>query len=149
VNQALLREINSIGDIVLATRKSYTACQEGTIIAGTKINPRYISEDKLKKLEELCQKQGKVIEVIPLKVKSVGIVITGNEVFKGRIKDKFGETIRKKVEALGSVINHQTILPDDEDLIAQAIIEMKDRGSVFLASEKGPTFGSPNGDHSG
>jgi len=132
VNTALLREINSIGEIVLATRKSYTTCQEGTIIAGTKINPLYISEAKLIKVEELCQKQGRVLEVVPLKAKSVGIVITGNEVFKGRIKDKFGETIRRKVEALGSVINHQIIVPDDEDLIAQAITEMRNQGSDVI-----------------
>lgn len=132
VNTALLREVNSIGEIVLATQKSYTTCQEGTIVAGTKINPLYISEAKLRKVEELCQKQGKVLKVIPLKPKSVGIIITGSEVFKGRIKDKFGETIRKKVEALGSTINHQTVVPDDEELIAQAITEMRDRGSDVI-----------------
>ena len=132
VNTALLREVNSIGEIVLATRKSNTLCQEGTIVAGTKVNPLYIHEVKLKKVEELCQKQGKVLKVIPLKPKSVGIIITGNEVFKGRIKDKFGETIGKKVEALGSSVNHQTVVPDDEDLIAQAITGMRDRGSDVI-----------------
>ena len=132
VNTALLREVNSIGEIVLATRKSNALCQEGTIVAGTKVTPLYIHKVKLKKVEELCRKQGKVLKVIPLKPKSVGIIITGSEVFKGRIKDKFGETIRKKVEALGSTINHQTVVPDDEELIAQAITEMRDRGSDVI-----------------
>jgi molybdopterin biosynthesis enzyme len=73
-----------------------------------------------------------VLRVIPFRAKKVGVVITGNEVFKGRIKDKFGQTIRRKVESLGSVINHQTIVPDDEDLIARAVLEMRDKGSEVI-----------------
>ena len=98
------------------------------IVAGTKIVPLYVTENRLKELEKLCQKKGKVVSVTPFKQKKVGVVITGNEVFKGRIKDKFGEYIQKKVEALGSVIQHQTVVPDDEDLIAKAVLEMKGKG---------------------
>jgi len=62
----------------------------------------------------------------------VGIVITGNEIFKGIIQDKFGEVIKKKSEAFGSVINHQVIVPDDSDTIAQAINETKATGSEVI-----------------
>tara|TARA_B100000315_G_scaffold212032_1_gene209170 strand:- start:114 stop:1142 length:1029 start_codon:yes stop_codon:yes gene_type:complete len=132
VNVPLLEEINSIGEIVLATQHTNAICKSGATVAGTKIVPLYIAENKLDKLEKLCQAKGRVLEIIPFKVKKVGVVITGSEVFKGRIKDKFGETIAKKVGALGSMINHQTIVPDDKALIAQAIIEMKSRGSEVI-----------------
>ena len=132
VNQPLLKEINSIPDVVLATRHDNTVCQPGMVIAGTKIIPLYIPEASLNRLEELCQRKGKVLKVIPFKAKKVGVVITGNEVFKGRIKDKFGETIRGKVEPLGAIINHQTIVPDDEGFIARAVLEMRDRGSEVI-----------------
>ena len=62
----------------------------------------------------------------------MGVVITGNEVFKGRIKDKFGDYIKGKVEPLGSSIYHQTIVPDDEELIAQAVLEMRSKGSEVI-----------------
>lgn len=132
VNIPLLREVNSIGEIVLATRKNNTICEEGMIVAGTKVVPLYIAEAKLNQLEELCRERGKVIRVVPFKEKKVGVVVTGNEVFKGRIEDKFGETIRKKVEALGSLVSHRITVPDDEALIAQAIADMRVRGAEVI-----------------
>jgi len=135
VNKALLREINAIKDIVLATLHENTICQPETIIAATKIVPLQIPEVNLEMVEELRRKQGRVLQLIPFKKKKVGIVITGNEIFNGLAEDKFGETIQKKVEALGSVVNHQTVVPDDEELIGQAINDMIDRGSevIFVA----------------
>ncbi len=136
INKSLLGEINSIPNISLATLHENTICRPGTIVAGTKIIPLYIAEDRLKKIEELCRNKGNVFRIIPFKKKKVGIVITGNEIYKGRIKDKFGDYLKNKVEPLGSVINHQTIVPDDEDIIASAILEMRDKGSevIFVCS---------------
>jgi molybdopterin biosynthesis enzyme len=96
----------------------------------------YIPEEKIEKIEKLCQVKGKVCRVIPFQAKKVGVVITGNEVYKGRIKDKFGDYIKNKVEPLGSSINHQRIVPDDEDIIAEAILEMqgKDSEVIFVCS---------------
>jgi molybdenum cofactor synthesis domain-containing protein len=132
VNKVLLKDINSIGDIVLATLHNNTVCQPGTIVAGTKVTPLYIPEAKLNTVEELCQKQGRVLKVIPFKTKKVGIIVTGNEVFEGRVKDKFSETIQKKVEILGSIVNHQTIVPDNEELIGQAINDIRANGSEVI-----------------
>jgi len=134
VNVPLLREINSIGEIIFATQHAGTVCQPGETIAATKIIPLYIKEEKLKKLEALCRTKGKVIDIIPIPAKKVGVVITGSEVFKGRIKDKFGETIRKKVEGLGSTVNKQKIVDDDKEMIAGAVKELKESGSdvVFV-----------------
>jgi len=136
INKSLLGEINSIPNISLATLHENTVCRSGTIVAGTKIIPLYIAEDRLKKIEELCRNKGNVFQIIPFKEKKVGIVITGNEIYKGRIKDKFGDYLKNKVEPLGSVINHQTIVPDDEDIIASAILEMREKGSevIFVCS---------------
>ena len=132
INKPLLKEINSIPEISLATMHDNSVCQPDTVVAGTKVIPLYVPEAKLNIVEELCQKNGYVIKVIPFKNRKVGVVITGNEIFKGRIKDKFGDYIKGKVEPLGSSINHQTIVPDDEELIAQAVLEMRSKGSEVI-----------------
>lgn len=132
VNVPLLNEINAIGGIIFATQHSGTVCEMGTAVAGTKIIPLYIDGDKLKKLENLCRSKGKAIDILPLPAKKVGVVITGSEVFKGRIKDKFGDTIRKKVEALGSTVNRQQIVDDKKEMIAGAVKEMKANGSDVI-----------------
>lgn len=132
INTRLLKEINSLGDIVVATLHDNTVCYAEMTIAATRIIPLFTGEAKVSEVEQICQTEGEVIKVTPLGRKKVGVVITGSEVFKGRIDDKFGGVIKRKIEALGSVINSQSIVPDDANLIAQAIAEMRTKGSEVL-----------------
>ena len=132
VNTSLLKEINSVGEVIVATLHTNTICHAGMEVAATRIIPLFTTEAKVGGIEQICQRKGKVIEVTPIKKKMVGVVITGNEVFKGRIEDKFGETIKRKIEALGSAINHQVTVPDDVNLIAQAIVEMRTKGCEVI-----------------
>lgn len=132
INSSSLKAINSLGDIVVATLHDNTICKPGRIVAGTKITPLYTTEAKLTEVENICHKNGKVIQVIPILIKRVGIVITGNEIYKGITRDKFGEVIRAKLEAFGSTINHQVVVPDDAEMIANAVNKAKARGSEII-----------------
>lgn len=132
INTCLLKEINCLGEIIVATLHTNTVCHAGMEVAATKIIPLFTTEAKVSEVEQICQRAGKVVAVTPIGKKKVGVVITGNEVFKGRIEDKFGEVIKRKTGALGSVINHQIIVPDDVNLIAQAIAEMRIKGSEVI-----------------
>jgi len=131
---SLLKEINSLGEITIATLHNNTVCQAGTTVTGIKVTPLIINENSLREVEKICQSKGKVIEVIPIKQKRIGIVITGNEVFEGRIEDKFGEVMQRKVKALGSVIGHKVIVPDNIDMIVQALRELKAKGSEIIVA---------------
>ena len=132
IDTALLKKINSLDEILVATLHNNTVCHPGMIVAGTKIVPLFTTEAKLGEVEKMCRMGDKVIQVKPIQKKKVGVVITGNEIFKGIIQDKFGEVISKKCEDLGSAINHQTIVPDDADTIAQAIVDVKAKGSEVI-----------------
>ncbi len=132
VNAPLLTEINSIDGVVLATRHNGTVCQPGMVLAGTKIIPLYIPDVELRKVEDLCRKKGKVIRVSPFILKKVGVVVTGSEVYKGLIQDKFTDTIKNKVEALGAHIIHSVIVPDNEKMIGEAVLDMKARGCEMI-----------------
>ncbi len=132
VDVDLLNEINSVDEIILATLHDNTVCQAGTVVAGTKIIPLYIEDVKLGQIEELCRHRGKVLKVLPFILKRVGVVVTGSEVYKGRIQDKFGDTIRGKVEGLGGQIEHIAIVDDNEEMISGAILDMKSRGCQII-----------------
>jgi len=132
INIDLLKKINSLEEILIATLHNNTVCHPGMIVAGTKIVPLFTTEAKLGEVKKICQGEGKIVEIKPIQKKKVGIVITGNEIYKGITKDKFGEVIRKKCEALGSTVNHQVIVPDNADIIAQAIREAQSKGSEVI-----------------
>ena len=137
INVALLKEINSIEQIVVATLHNNTICHPGMEVAGTKIIPLYTTDAKLNEVEKLCLKKGKVVETKQIPKKKVGVVITGNEIYKGIIQDKFGEVIKRKCDALGSTIDYQIIVPDDTDMIANAIREAKAKGSDVIVVSGG------------
>jgi hypothetical protein len=132
VDVPLLKEINSIGTLVLSTRHNNTVCKLGEIMAGTKIVPLYIPEEDLAKVEDLCRCRGKVLKILPFILKKVGVVVTGSEVYKGLIQDKFLETMRAKVESMGAHIIHSAIVPDDEKMIADAVLDMKAHGAELI-----------------
>jgi hypothetical protein len=132
VDISLLNEINSNEGIVLATRHSGTVCEPDMVLAGTKIIPLYIPEVNLRTVEDLCRERDKVIKILPFVLKKVGVVVTGSEVYKGLIQDKFTEAVKQKVEALGAHVLHSVIVPDDETMIADALLDMKERGCEMI-----------------
>ncbi len=134
IDLPLLIEVNSIDEVMVATIHNNTVCHSGMVVAGTRIIPLFTTEAKIGGLEKLCRGRGPLLEIAPIGKKDIGVVITGTEVFKGRIQDRFTEVIQRKLEGLGSTIHHRIMVPDDIDLIAQAITELKLKGSqVILA----------------
>jgi len=87
-------------------------------------------EEKILRAESLIKE--KVINMIPLKVKKVGMVTTGNEIFYGRIKDKFKEVMLPKIEKYGAKLIGQTIVPDDMNEITKAINDHIDSGAELI-----------------
>ncbi|MBN2569617.1 MAG: molybdopterin-binding protein [Deltaproteobacteria bacterium] len=132
INLDLLREINMVEDVILSTLSNYSVCSPGTTVAGTKIVPLYSAVENIETVESLCRQYGRALEIIPFREKKVGVIITGSEVFEGRIEDGFGAIIKEKVEKLGSQINDQKIVPDDIFVIAQAIRDMRSKGNDVI-----------------
>jgi len=65
----------------------------------------------------------------------VHLVVTGSEVFTGRIKDGFGPVVSRKVEEMGSNLESIKIAPDDPDVIAGHITNAQQAGAdVILVS---------------
>ena len=58
----------------------------------------------------------------PFRLKRVGVVITGNEVYYGRIQDGFGPVLREKFAALGCEIIGVEYAPDDRSVIVDKIL---------------------------
>jgi hypothetical protein len=132
INVAALDEINLPGDIIIATLHNNTVCKEGVTVAGMRIVPLFTSEEKLTQMEKIAKKNQPVITLTPMKLKKVGLIVTGNEVFKGLIQDGFSPILHKKVEALGCTVNNEEIVPDDPEIIARTILNFKTKGSEVI-----------------
>ena len=137
VNGAALKKINAIGDLILATRHHGSIVEKGELVAGTRAIPLVISAGKIEKAESIARKASPVLEILPLRKKKVGILVTGTELFEGRIKDRSAGVVKEKVEALGSQVIRKQIVPDDPAGIAATIKKMKTAGCQLIVATGG------------
>lgn len=124
INVSALDAINNLPEIVFSTLSDNTPVGSGDMLAGTKIIPLTIKEEVVREAETISVTLGKVVSVIPYQSRDFGIIVTGGEVYAGRIKDRFGPVLRKKVESYGSRVLDLKYAPDNPDMIASLIENM-------------------------
>lgn len=126
-----LKEINGLDAMMIATRHTNQAVKKGDKLAGTRIIPLVIEEEKMEPVKKIGA--GKpLLEIRPYVRKKAAVITTGNEVYHGRIKDTFTPVIEEKLGAFGvEVIFHETV-PDDTGRIGQAIKEARMGGAELI-----------------
>lgn len=132
VNSLLLKELNSIEHITISCRSNNFPVEMGDKLAGARVIPLVIEEKKIQHLEELCKDRGPVFEVKPYDKLKVGIVITGSEVFYGKIDDKFGPVIKKKLKYYNTKILGQTYCPDEISKLDEAVASFLEMGADLI-----------------
>ncbi len=132
INVSALEEINDLPDVILSTLPNNTVVQKGALLAGTKVIPLVVSEQTVLAAENICRQANWVVKVVPFQKLKVGAVITGNEVYKKRIRDGFGPVLTEKVESFGSRIMGLDFAPDDVETIAAKINKMVREGADII-----------------
>jgi molybdenum cofactor synthesis domain-containing protein len=132
VNKTVLEEINQIGNAVLVTMHDNTLVEEGKIVAAAKIIPLTIEEEIIKRAENILVLNKPVIDIKPVYSLKTGIIVTGSEVFYGRIQDKFGIQLRDKVRHYGGEPMEICYAPDDEDIISAEIKGAIEKGAQVV-----------------
>jgi len=133
VNLRGLYEINEEEEVVFVTLHTHQRVAKGRTVAGTRIIPLVIDEEKIVRIEEICRQNAPLIEIKPMRSLKVGIVTTGNEVYHGRIEDRFGPVVVRKIEELGCRSLGQVLVSDRVDLIVEAIGKFLDEGAEMIA----------------
>ena len=121
---------------MIATRRTNFPVKKGDKLAGTRVIPLVIEKEKMEEAKKAAGSEP-LLKLIPYKNKKAGIVTTGNEVFYGRIEDKFGPVIRDKLQEFGVEVLGQKIIGDNPDKITEAIREWLDQGADFVVCTGG------------
>lgn len=121
VNGEALRKINSVPDFTVATRPGNTSVSKGEKLAGARIVPLVTSRENVELAVKLASEAYPVMCVEPYKVRKVGAIITGSEIYHGRIKDQFERVLRGKLKKYGTDLSRVTICDDDLEMIKSAI----------------------------
>ena len=132
-----LLEINLLGEVMCATLQNNTPVSRGEQIAGTRLIPLVGSREVVERAVTVAESGEHIIQVLPLKKVRAGLVITGNEVFYGRIEDKFEQVLRTKLKELGSEVAKVCFAPDDVAAIATEIKSCLQAGVELVVTSGG------------
>ena len=74
----------------------------------------------------------KIFSVKQLSRPSIGLIITGNEVYSGLVEDKFAPLIRKKVQFFGCRLKWTLFTPDESQKIVKKIKQLLQKGAELI-----------------
>lgn len=122
-----LQAVNSLGEMMIASRHGGFAVKQGDVLAGMRVIPLVISKTKMEAAKEAAGTEP-LFNVLPFTAKTAGVVTTGSEVFKGRIADTFTPVIEDKLAEYGIAVTQHVTLADDPAAITAAIQDMLAQG---------------------
>ena len=120
VDSRRLTAVNSVGDVMIATRRGNTAVRKGDKLAGTRVIPLTVPEEVLQKAEEAAGERP-LLSLRPWKLKTAAVVVTGNEVKAGRIQDTFSPVVVEKLAGYGVETRSIVQSGDEVETVASAV----------------------------
>ena len=140
VKREALKAVNGFGQMMIATRHGDFPVHKGDKLAGTRIIPLVIEEDKMERARNMAKELtgGRpLLELKPFLPKKVGIVTTGNEVYSGRIKDTFTPVVVEKLKEYGGEVVSHVTWNDDDRKVTASILEMIEQGADVVVCTGG------------
>lgn len=131
VDTEKLNKINSLGEMMIASRHGNFPVKAGDKIAAMRVIPLVIEKKKMERAKEA----GSTEPIFELKLflkKKAGIVTTGNEVYYGRIQDTFTPVIKEKLSEYHVETIGQEICNDRPEMIAAAIRSLLEKGADLI-----------------
>ncbi len=132
INREALRSINSVEDYTVACLMNNSRVDKDQKLCGLRIVPLVTKQENVEKAVKIAKENAPVFSVLPFKPLRCGVIVTGSEVYHGRIEDKFGPVMKKKLQSYGADVMDIVKCPDDTDRILEAIEEYKNRGAELV-----------------
>ena len=137
VNRQALMEFNMLGDVMCSTLHTHTMVKKGQTVAATRAIPLVVRRTIVQDAIAAAERSGKVVRVKEVRKPRAGIVITGNEVYFGRVKDAFADVIKDKITAFGGDVVGVYYAPDDKAFIGKRLRELIQAGADLLITTGG------------
>jgi Probable molybdopterin binding domain len=136
VRSALLERLNRIDPIEAFTAFDGSVVAAGDLVASVKVAPHVVAEALIERAEWIAAAGRPVVEVAPYVAQRIGVIV--KESIHAPARDRFEESVRTKVESLGSGVSSLAYVGDDEDQVENALRPLvKGRDAVDLVLTAG------------
>ena len=126
VDSPRLVAVNSQDEVMIATRKGGTAVRKGDKLAGMRVIPLIIAEEKLHRAEQAAG-DAPLLRLKPFVRKTACIVSTGGEVKSGLIKDTFTPVVVDKLKSYGIETREVVYSGDGVENVRDAVLAMREK----------------------
>ncbi len=126
-----LYAINSLCDMVIAARKRFSSVKKGDMLAGTRVVPLVIEKERMDEAVRLAEGRP-LFSLLPYHPKKVGIVVTGSEVYSGRIQDAFTPVLREKLSHFPTEEIGRVVVDDSPTDTCAAILDFIKQGAQMV-----------------
>ncbi len=136
IRRDALLAVNSLGEMMIASRHGDFAIHKGDKIAGTRVIPLVIEQSKMDRAVEAAGPEP-IFSVLPFHPRKVAVVTTGSEIQKGLIKDTFTPVLQGKLAEYSCEMIGQTKPGDDRTQITQDILTFARNGADMILCSGG------------
>ncbi len=127
-----LYRINSLEIPSLPTLHTNTPVEKGKQVAAFRIIPLTCDRVIIDKVKAALENP--LLWVKPFSFRKAGIIVTGNEVYEGRIKDGFIPKLKQTVSQFGVKVVDSAVLPDVKEEISLAIEKMSAACNIIFVT---------------
>jgi molybdenum cofactor synthesis domain-containing protein len=132
VDREKLLAVNSLEIPSMPTLHDGFPVKKGAQVAAFRIIPLVCTEELMNSVRSLLDKP--ILSVNPYKIKTACILVTGNEVYEGRIKEGFIPKLSAKLNAMGVEVVATAVAPDDREHITRELKKMLELTDLVLTT---------------
>ena len=137
VDAASVVAANLLPGVAIFTMQDRLVVLPGKVVTGTKVAPVAVPESVLDQVE--AQTRGRpMVRVLPFRPLTVGVVTT--EQLEGRARDRFQETVARKIDWYGAKLLRLEIVENDDEAVARVIEAMIAEGVDLVLTAGGNTI---------
>jgi molybdenum cofactor synthesis domain-containing protein len=132
VDIARLYRINALEIPSLPTLHHRFPVKKGQQVAAFRIIPLFCERELMDSVRSILSEP--LFRVQPYRMKNAAIIVTGSEIFEGRIKDGFKPKIKRILKPFGVKVVWTQILPDDREQIRRAVEQACDECEIVFVT---------------
>ena len=120
VDDELLKQINCMSSVVIATAANFSHAVVGQRIATVKSAPFAVAKDHLEALVNIIRERGPILQARPLRAPSVGVLYT-DPISGERARQLFENIMRQRLERFGVNANFVLACTEDENSVSRCL----------------------------
>ncbi len=120
VDDELLKQINCIASIVIATTPNFSFAVAGQRIATVKSAPFAVAQSHLEAVINILKERGPILQARPVREPSVAVLYT-DPVHGDRARQLFESILRQRLERFGAAPSFVLASTEEEDAVARSL----------------------------